>query len=355
MKVVIITLDITLFGGTERAIHNLSEMLKEDCETTIYSISSKNTDTIFYQFSNTVKIKHLGHKNIPVSLSKKIFWFRQVVKDLKNQIKEDKPNFILGTGHNINFLLPFIKYGKSKIYGAEHIDINTIPSFSKKLMSLFYPKLNGIIVLSKMAKAKASSLNKNILVIPNIVKRENNRLLSKKTDTQNIIMVGRISKEKGFDRIIPIAKFLKEFYPFWRIQIYGDGPMRNELTNDLEQNQLNNVNLQGITKNINEKYLSSSIFMMTSYTEAMPMVILEAKSFDLPVIAFKNEGTNLLIENEINGFLASNNDDFCKYLEILIKNDNNIIQKFNLESEKQLETYSEEKIKEMWLSVIASC
>ena len=54
---------------------------------------------------------------------------------------------------------------------------------------------------------------------------------------------------------------------------------------------------------------------MTSYTEAFPMVLLEAKSCGLPVIAYECEGTNELIRNGIDGYIIPNNN----YIEFVNK------------------------------------
>ncbi|TDX83018.1 glycosyltransferase [Epilithonimonas xixisoli] len=352
-KIVVITLDITQFGGTERAIQNFADMLHTYHEVLIYSISSRKNDQSFFLFPENVKIVHFDKEKIPASISKKIVWFYKVFKTLKKRLEKDKVDFILGTGHNINFLLPYLKSKKTKIFGAEHIDIDTIPKVSKLLMSISYPKLSGLIVLSEKAKLKARKLNSQIYVIPNVIKNKSYDLPNQNY-FKKIIMVGRISAEKGFDRIIPIAKYLQDYHSTWIIDIYGDGPSKNDFAESLKSNNINNVNLKGVTKNIEEKYVESSIFMLTSYTEAMPMVVLEAKSYKLPVIAYRNEGTELLIENSVNGILVETEKEFVEGLKTLIENKNDIISIFQKASQEQLEKYSEEVITKQWDDLIES-
>ena len=352
-KITLITLDITQFGGTERAIQNFVEMFYSTYEIVIYSISSQPNDPLFFHFPKEVQIKHLNQDKIPVSAKKKIFWFPKVFGILKRNLKNSKTDFVLGMGHNVNFLLSLINISGTRIYGAEHIDLDTIPRVSKFLMAQTYSKLAGLVVLSEKARSKAVKLNPNIFIIPNVIHQETTDYENEAEQCANrIIMVGRISAEKGFDRVIPIAKYLQDFHPTWKIDIFGDGPLKDDLVSKFDLQNITNVRFCGATKNIKSEYKKSSIFMLTSYTEAMPMVILEAQSFGLPVIAYKNEGTELLIQNFVNGILAETHEEFCKGLGLLIENQNNIISKFKIESDEKLKEYSEKVIKSQWTLLI---
>ena len=50
------------------------------------------------------------------------------------------------------------------------------------------------------------------------------------------------------------------------------------------------------------------------------MPILEAASFKLPTVALNNAAAKEVIKNKKTGFVASNLDEFKKYLELLLKN-----------------------------------
>lgn len=343
MKIVIVIRNIAECGGTERAVFNLINLLNQH-DITIYSLCSNNDDSTFYKSEVFFNTRHFGLGEIPVFILNKLKWYYNVGKIIRKNISIDKPDFILGTGHNINSVLGFIKNRSTKFFGAEHIDINTIPKFSKLIMMISYPKLDGLIVLSEISKLKVLKLNKKIYIIPNSIDYHNQDNVGKNCQ---IIMVGRISPEKGYDRLLPIARFLQTDYPEWKINIYGDGILKEKIIGDLRKKHINNVNFFGAVSDIDIKYRSSNIFIMTSYTEAMPMVVLEAKSFGLPVLAYRNEGTELLIHDSVNGFLADDEIDFLSKLERLIKNDNLTIQ-FANESKKQLQQYSEFEISKKW-------
>lgn len=85
----------------------------------------------------------------------------------------------------------------------------------------------------------------------------------------------------------------------------------------------------------------------------MPMVILEAASHGLPVIAYRNEGTELLIKNGYNGFLidSDNVEAFAEHIKALINN-NNLRQRLSQNALKNIEEYSPDNITIKWKQLI---
>lgn len=136
-------------------------------------------------------------------------------------------------------------------------------------------------------------------------------------------MVGRIDSNKGYERAIPIFQYVNSYYPLWSINIFGTGPNEKALKEELLERKLNKVSVNSPTSNIVDKYLGSSIMIMTSYSEAMPMVILEANICGIPVVAYKNEGTQELIKDEKTGFLVEDGDEnsFKNKLSVLLSSD----------------------------------
>ena len=317
MNVLIICSNITPNGGTERAVSNLVDMLSDEdgMNVAIISLISKPGDKSYFSIDGA-KIYHLAQKPLKSKFFSKLFWYINVIDKLskfiiKNDIKAD---VILGIGHNKNVILPFFKKKGMRIFGCEHIAFNTIPSIFRWILKIMYPFLDGIVVLSSTAKNKVSTYNKKIVVIPNSLPFIAPHMAQLKE--LRIIMVGRLSKEKGYERLIPIAKSLQKKHVNWHIDIYGNGEQFELLSNLFAENKVNEfVRLRGSIKNVVEEYLTSSILIMTSYTEAFPMVLLEAKSCGLPVIAYECEGTNELIRNGIDGYIIPNNN----YIEFVNK------------------------------------
>ena len=142
-----------------------------------------------------------------------------------------------------------------------------------------------------------------------------------------------------------------EKYPDWQLEIYGSE------SGDLALQQLvvdyhleSNVNFYEPVKNIHEKYQESSMCLMTSRSEGFPMVILEAMSFGLPVVAFDCPiGPRVLIENNYNVFLIPNGDInfFANKITELIEN-KKIALTIGFNANKSAEKYDIKPIMQLW-------
>ena len=106
-----------------------------------------------------------------------------------------------------------------------------------------------------------------------------------------ISMVSRIDiQQKGLDLLVKIAANIPDD---WEIRLAGSGPDENKLRNLISQMNVNNkLKLTGslTDEQLAIHYQTSSIFMMTSRWEGLPLVIGEAMSFGLPVISMNNTG-----------------------------------------------------------------
>ena len=347
-KILIIIADITRAGGTERACINLANILRDNHKVSILSLGKNGMP--FFELDKDVEVTFTNLNEIPKKLKDKFQWYGKTFKFLKHFINQSNYDVIIGEGHNISVFLPFLKNkGNTKIIASEHIDYNTIPSISKKMMLLAYSKLSSIVVLSKIAYEKIHKLNKNTFIIPNIIPFEMQQLSL--LENKKIIMVGRLSKEKGYERLVPIAKKLLTDFPDWQINIYGNGDQVEEISNLYKKENLTNITINNPTPNIQEKYVDSPIFLITSYSEAMPMVIIEAQYCSLPVVGFRCEGTETLIKDGKTGFIVDTAEDFYDKLKLLIL-DKNKRREMGRCGLKDAEFYDKSNIKLLWEKVI---
>lgn len=337
---------ISRSGGTERAVANLAKIYaRMGYAVTIVSIFTQKNTVPFYELPDKAKICHLGISNAPSSLLSKIKWCIVLYKFLSKIIPPY--SFVVGTGHNINTVISFLCKKKYVTIGCEHIQKETIPFYSKLLMRLSYWRLNVLVLLSESAKKKYISYNKHLEVISNTLPFLPHQPSLKQK--KHIIMVGRIDKNKGYDRAIPIFSFLMEKYPDWSIDIYGSGDEVKNISNQLELNHLSNVHIYEPVKEINKKYEECDLMLMTSHSEAMPMVILEANAYGIPVVAYNNEGTRELILNGKTGYIIEdgNTSEFCQCLNTLIT-DVDTLRILSLNAYNYSKSYSLECISARW-------
>lgn len=350
MKILILCASITSAGGTERAIVNTVNMFQQlsDIDITVVSITEKSGNKPYYELKSHCQIFYL---NEPFKASfKKIRWYGIVKRKLKKIFFDVKPNIVLSYGHNISIMLPFIRRKNIRYYACEHINFYSIPFLHRLIIRILYPFLDGLVVLSESAKRKMNGLNSNIYIIPNTLSFTSEKLA--KLEAKRLIMIGRLSPEKGLERLVPIAKYLKKNYPDWSIFVYGDGEQKESLISLYRQNDiLDYIILEGRVDNIKEKLLDSSILLMTSYTEALPMVILEAEACGVPTIAYSCEGTNELIRSGYNGFVVNSADDFISKLTLLIENID-VRKQMGENSFQDSQRYSFDAILKLWRRIL---
>lgn len=208
-------------------------------------------------------------------------------------------------------------------------------------------KYDEFIVLTEEDKKQWK--NKKVKVIPNFISSFPKEISS--CENKKIISVGRLEYQKGYDILIDVWKKIEEKYPDWILEVYGNGPEKEKL-----QRKINSLGLEksfllkGVTKNIKEKYLASSIYVMSSRYEGMPMVLLEAMAHGLPVVSFECPcgPKDLIIDNEA-GFLVEFGDKEKmqeKIEELIINKEKRQI--FGRNARKNVERFSKEKIMEKW-------
>lgn len=132
---------------------------------------------------------------------------------------------------------------------------------------------------------------------------------SKKADGV-VTFLGRIDKRKGIFELIPIIKKLSERYPGLLLMIGGDGDI-GKLNDIINENQCsNNVKYLGwITgRDKHELLEKSSINVLFSYDEGMPMTLIEAMAYGNAVISTNVGGIPTLIRNGKDGILIKSGD-----------------------------------------------
>lgn len=104
---------------------------------------------------------------------------------------------------------------------------------------------------------------------------------------KRFLAVGRFSpKHKGFDLLILAFALFAKKNQAWQLDIVGDGAEKELLTKMIINNKLENrITLHPFTNEIQKFYSSASVYVLSSRWEGMPLVLVEAMSHGLPIIA----------------------------------------------------------------------
>lgn len=371
-KIVILALHLGI-GGAERVVCNLANLLSENNDVTIISTYKLSTTPAF-NINSRIKIEYLltdlkpNKQELIKSLKacRILNSFKELFKSLKilhlrkvlmiKAIKELNCDIAISTRILHNCWLG--KYANKKIIkiAQEHNHHNN----NKKYINRLIKSIKNFDYFMPVSKElsdfyKTKIKNTKVVYIPNFIEKIPDKKCN--LSSKQLISVGRLDAIKGFDDLIDIFSIFKEFHPDWVLHIIGEGSEKQNLQDKINALHLeNSIFLCGnkLSNDLEKEYLNSSIYLMTSFSESFGLVLVEAASYGLPLIAFDSaQGSKEIIENNKNGFLVPdrNKEIFVQKIIEIIENP----EKARMLSENSLAVankFSRENISKDWNNFI---
>lgn len=213
-------------------------------------------------------------------------------------------------------------------------------------------EIDGIITLTESQKKDIQMLFgiDNVFVISNFINFYDE--FEKNHSDFVVGSISRLDKNKGFDRMIEVAKKVIEMRPEVIFHIYGSGSEKEKIEKMITENNLSkNVYLKGYTNYPREALKTFSIYISTSYFEGQGLSVMEAMEQGIPAVAFDVKyGMSDTIDNGVDGVLIENNE-ISKMAEAIVKlsDRNDLVTQFGKKARKKIhEEYSERKLMEKW-------
>jgi glycosyltransferase involved in cell wall biosynthesis len=185
---------------------------------------------------------------------------------------------------------------------------------------------------------------KNVCVIPNMITIQPPKTIN--YSAKRIIAVGRYSHQKGFDLLIKAWGVLSKKYHDWHLYIYGNEDRAPYEEMAKTEKCQDTCHCMPVTEDIATEYGKSSIFVMSSRYEGMPLALIEAMSSGLACVSFNcPNGPSDIINDGTDGFLAKNGDinDLTTKIENLICNES-LRSQIGIRAKQNIERYSPDAI-----------
>ena len=164
----------------------------------------------------------------------------------------------------------------------------------------------AVIATTEELRARAATLSPRVELIPNGV---DTRLFtpaapaSRADTTRRVLYVGRLSPEKNLLAVVRAAALLSARLPV-RLVLVGGGPLEANLRREAAAMGVS-VEFHGVVdqRRLPALYASADAFVLASFTEGHPKVLLEAMSSGLPCVASDCAGNRSLVTDGVTGLL----------------------------------------------------
>ena len=364
MRLLYICNALAVYGGLERVLIEKANWLakQEGYEICLLTVN-QGDHLVSFPLHPDVQFEDLGiqfHQQYHLSFWRRLVRNRQLHRlfrdRLVGKIQEKDPDVIVCA--RLDYIRdvisvkgdkPLVFESHSSCLASRFEGDGLLRRIHIRYLQLAVRKAAMMVALTQGDADEWRKLTPRVCVIPNVVHLNESGLYIDCT-AKSAIFVGRFSKQKNVGSLLHIWRLVHERYPDWCLHIYGGyGEEQDSILAQIKQMDAN-IQVHEATSNMMEKYRESSILLMTSSYEPFGLVLPEAMSCGLPVVAFDCPyGPADIITDGTDGFLVKERsyDDFSnKVCQLMDHLDLRLrMGKSGIESSKK---YAESCIMPLW-------
>ena len=370
MKIFYIYTALLTQGGADRVLTEKANYLAEHgYEVGIITDTQMGRPPVF-PLSPKVKLinldidfnKEYGH-NIVVRTMLYYQLMRQYKRAMARVFRQEKPDIIITTmGRDLDFLTDIS--GSATVIGEAHTTKHFLRNFHlmeqrggvyslivkwwRKKMERNTRKLSALVLLTK-EDADSWKGTTRTYVIPNSLPF--NPGTTSTLANKQAIAVGRYNNAKGYKYMIEAWRLVYQQHPDWKINIYGSGELKEQVRALIHEYGLQDVMIMNEpTDDIMQKYLESSICVVSSRYEGFSMVLLEAMACGVPCVAFDcPHGPRNILHNGEDGFLVKYLDtaELARHISLLM-DDEQLRQQIGRKAKANIQRYAQEAVMKQW-------
>jgi len=361
MKLLYITNGLNGSGGLERVLSIKASYFAEKMGYDVHIVCLNDAhQNLFYDFSSKIHLHSISVFGNPFS------YIKSYVSGLNKVVSQINPDVILVCDDGLKaFFLPLLLKTKAKMVYERHvsktISIGKNAGFLKRIFTKFQFFLMNVLAKNYDKFVVLTEENckewplQNLAVISNPLSfypHESATLVAKK-----VIAVGKQSHQKGYDLLLQAWQKVVAQHPDWQLEIYGKKEPLEGL--ELQASSLgiaSTVNFFDPVKNIEAKYLESSIYVMSSRYEGFGMVLIEAMACGVPCVSFDCPyGPSDIIADVVDGYLVPNgNSDLLAQKLLLLIEDDALRSKMGKKAKENVKRFLPETICQQWEELFKS-
>ena len=346
---------MSVVGGVEQVAASLANALTEKYNVHLISLCLMNGDKSAYALNEKVIFKNLLEKD-----SRLLDMRKKAKKVLKDYFEKNNIDTALILGNYPGFICSGVKT-KAKLVFCDHGALMNQWHQKDIVVLRFVASLqcDRVVTLTKQSHddylRKFHLSKKKVSYIYNWIDTDVPHSESYDVTSKKIISAGRFGKEKGFENLAKAFALVSQKHPDWSLDIYGDGEMMEEVRRVVVEEKLEGkLNLPGMVSDLASKYKEYAMYVLPSYREGMPLVLLEAKLNKLPIVSYDiMTGPREIIRDGVDGILVPPQDiekmaeSICKLIE-----NEELRKSMSEKTYENLGEFSKKEILAKWIELI---
>ncbi len=336
------------YGGAERQILMLSNALAQMGHEIHLVVLAENKS----QYNKSEKL-------IVHDLSKEESGLFKIVKRWRLFIREMKiikPDITIHYNfQSVYFSMLIAKEVRGKILYSERGDPydKEYDGLMGLLRSYSFKHTDAFVFQSEGARnCFGAEIRKRSVIIHNPVSVPVGKYVIPTIREKRIVSVGRFHPQKNQQLLIEAFYIISKEFPDYILEIYGNGPLREQLSQKIKGLQLENkVKLINNRPDIFDCIVNASLFVLTSDYEGMPNALMEAMALGVPCISTdcRPGGAKTLITDGENGFIVPIRDatKLAEKMAYLLNNPQ-VMEKIARHATLLNKTHCEEAIFDKW-------
>lgn len=358
LKIAWINFDMSDCGGSQQVLSNLVNAMEADHEMHVVSLIQEKP-AWQYTFSNQVHCETIVPKKARIREA-----IRLGGRKLRTYIRENKIDLVFYVGAYAGLCAGYMlrRARCHKVFcdhGALMNQWNELPA--RLMRRIGSRNSDRTVVLTRQSEQayyeKFREYKRGRVVT--IYNWMDDRILEDAVDynesSRKILTAGRFSHEKGYDLLVKVAESLREKADNWEWDIYGAGDMFDEIQKEIQEKGLDKqVHLLGLTNQMSKCYADHALYVLTSYREGLPLVLIEAKANHLPIVSFDIvSGPAEIVTDQKNGILIPPYDTEAMADAIAeLLNDDDKRCRMSADSSDRMELFQKSAILRQWRELI---
>jgi glycosyltransferase involved in cell wall biosynthesis len=365
--------DVSGRGGVARSVVNLANRLADHRDVRVVSLHRRSARST-YELDPRVSLEVLVDEAALSPLDR--VWRRRPTalrpvpaekhmtrltdRVLRRRLTSLEPGVLISTRPSLHLAAVRWAAPGVRLVGQDHKNFSTRFSGPRQpdVLREAVPRLDAYVVLTHADaedyRHELPGLTTRVEVIRNALPwapAETPAPLASKV----VVAAGRLAREKGFERMLEAFAPVARDHPDWQLHIYGEGTQRGVLTDKVRRLGLDDqVRLPGYADDFRGVLGGAAAYAMTSRAEGFPMVLIEALSVGLPLVAMDcPRGPGEIVRDGKNGFLVDDCDiaGFGDALRALVEDDE-LRRDYGRQALEDSHRYTADAVLADWLTLL---